>query len=134
MLTDAGPLIALIDRKQPAHYACRQVYEFAALPLVTTWPCFSEAMHILGRLGGWNSQALLWGFVADSGLALHSSSTVETERMRTLMDKYKDRPMDLADASLVATAETRQLRRIFTLDGDFRIYRANDQEPFEVMP
>jgi uncharacterized protein len=50
------------------------------------------------------------------------------------MEKYSDTPMDLADASLVATAETRQLRRVFTLDSDFRVYRANDKEPFEVVP
>lgn len=42
--------------------------------------------------------------------------------------------MDLADASLVALAETRRLRRIFTLDTDFYIYRLNDREPLEVFP
>lgn len=39
--------------------------------------------------------------------------------MRSLMEKYRDTPMDLADASLVALAETRGLKRIFTLDSDF---------------
>lgn len=42
--------------------------------------------------------------------------------------------MDLADASLVAAAETRQLRRVFTLDSDFTVHRANDREPFDVIP
>jgi uncharacterized protein len=134
MLTDTGPLVALIDRRQSAHVACARAFEAAELPLVTTWPCFSEAMHILGRIGGWHSQALLWGFVRDRGLTIHTPSAAETDRMYLLMDKYEDTPMDLADASLVATAETRQLRRVFTLDGDFRVYRANDREPFEIVP
>jgi predicted nucleic acid-binding protein len=134
MLTDTGPLIALLDQRQSAHTACVEVYESAELPLVTTWPCFPEAMHILGRIGGWKSQALLWGLVQDAGVSVHAPSTTETDRMHSLMEKYNDLPMDLADASLVATAETRQLRRIFTLDSDFRVYRAHDKELFEVVP
>ena len=50
------------------------------------------------------------------------------------MEKYRDTPMDLADASLVATAEVLRLKRIFTLDSDFLIYRLNDQAAFEIVP
>ena len=32
------------------------------------------------------------------------------------------------------TAETRELRRVFTLDSHFRLYRAHDKESFEVVP
>ncbi len=57
-----------------------------------------------------------------------------TARMRSLMEKYRDTPMELADASLVALAEARGLKRIFTLDSDFYVYRIGDLEPFEVFP
>jgi len=50
------------------------------------------------------------------------------------MEKYRDTPMDLADASLVAAAETSGLNRVFTLDSDFRVYRLKDTTPFEVVP
>ena len=40
------------------------------------------------------------------------------------MAQYRDAPMDFADASLVAVAENRNLRTIFTIDRkDFAIYR-----------
>jgi predicted nucleic acid-binding protein len=43
--------------------------------------------------------------------------------------------MDLADASLVALAEARNLRDIFTLDrADFRIYRLKGRHPFRLWP
>ena len=42
--------------------------------------------------------------------------------------------MDLADASLVATAEMLHQRQIFTLDGDFYIYRFWDNSSFDVIP
>ena len=56
------------------------------------------------------------------------------ERMRTLMEQYRDVPMDLADASLVAVAEERGLDTIFTLDSDFRIYRLPRGRSFTVVP
>ena len=45
-------------------------------------------------------------------------------RMRELMWKYRDLPMDLADAALVRVAERERVRRIFTVNRrDFGIYR-----------
>ena len=49
------------------------------------------------------------------------------------MAKYSDTPMDLADASLVATAETLGLRQVFTLDKDFYLYRLADGSVLEVI-
>lgn len=56
------------------------------------------------------------------------------QRSRDLMGKYADVPMDLADASLVALAESVKLNRVFTLDGDFHIYRMKTRRAFEVLP
>jgi len=55
-------------------------------------------------------------------------------RMQALMEKYKDVPMDLADASLVVLAETSGVRQVFTLDTDFYIYRIASKESFDVIP
>lgn len=54
--------------------------------------------------------------------------------MRQLMEKYRDTPMDLADASLVVAAETLNLTGIFTLDSDFYVYRIKEIAAFEVVP
>jgi len=45
---------------------------------------------------------------------LHNLTLVEVERIKELMEKYQDTPMDLADASLVAIAESLSLSQIFT--------------------
>lgn len=101
---------------------------------MTTWPCFTEAMYFLGDLKGWHGQEALWEFIERGALQVHTSTGPETRRMRVLMEKYRDTPMDLADASLVAIAESQGLHRIFTLDGDFRVYRINGTTAFEVVP
>ena len=54
--------------------------------------------------------------------------------MQALMERYRDTPMDIADASLVAAAEALDEQRIFTLDSDFFVYRLNDTGSFEVVP
>jgi len=134
-LIDAGPLIALIDKGQAvAHQQCLEAQRSLTGPLLTTWPCFTEAMYFLGHLGGWRGQAALWSFVTQITLLLHTPSSTETSRMQALMEKYKDVPMDLADASLVSLAEASGLKQVFTLDTDFYIYRIAGKEGFDVIP
>ena len=56
-------------------------------------------------------------------------------RMRELMRKYRDLPMDLVDAGVVRVAERERLRRIFTLDRrDFHVYRPSRIGRFTILP
>lgn len=134
ILVDTAPLIALIDTGQEAHRRCAKTYYDFNQSMLTTWCCFTEAMYFLHQLRGWQAQNILWQFVEREALALHSNTFKEQIRMKELMKKYRDVPMDLADASLVATAETLNNRQIFTLDKDFFVYRLYGKEAFEVVP
>jgi predicted nucleic acid-binding protein len=130
ILTDTGPLIALLDKRQQHHEKCRAVFDAASLPLVTTWCCFTEAMYFAQREGGAPFQRMLWTFVSEGILQMYqpadtddNSLTEFLDQMRLLMEQYADLPMDLADASLVVTAGRLNTRTIFTLDKrDFLIY------------
>ena len=56
-------------------------------------------------------------------------------RVRKLLDKYADLPMDYADATLVALAEELGTAAVFTTDRtDFSIYRLKDRKPFHILP
>jgi len=133
-LTDAGPLIAIIDADEPDHEACLAGLDQISLPLVTTWPAFTEAMTLVTRAGGIRGQRALWRLVHTGRLVVADLSSSAVERSARLMDQHADRPMDLADATLVALAEERGLRRIFTLDVDFQIYRIRGRQRFEIVP
>jgi hypothetical protein len=124
MLCDTGFLVALVDRDDPHHARCVAALQtLPAQPLLTTWPCLTEAMYLLWRAGGLAAQDELWEYLADGLVVLHITAATEWERIRTLIQQYHDAPMDLADASLVTAAERCQLRRIFTLDRHFYAYR-----------
>ena len=59
--------------------------------------------------------------------------TSDYSRLIELMKKYQDQPMDLADATLVITAEKLKTTRILTLDSDFWVYRINDRTAFDII-
>jgi predicted nucleic acid-binding protein len=134
-LTDTGALVALLDEDDAGHAACTDALE--RLPsdiLVTTWPCFTEAMYLLGRVGEWRYQEALWKLIQTQDLVLHDLTAAEIDRVAELMEKYQDTPMDLADASLVIASDSLALREVFTLDSDFRIYRLSDGSTLSIIP
>lgn len=134
ILTDTGPIVALLDAGDQHHAAClAAARRLPEEPLLTTWPCLTEAMHLLGR-GGYRYQARLWNLHYAEKLFLHQLTPAETTRIAELMEQYRDTPMDLADASLVAAAETLAHRRVFTVDRQFYIYRLNDGSALQVVP
>lgn len=133
-LTDAGPLIALIDAGEPDHDRCRNALEQLELPLVTTWPAFTEAIYLLGQAAGWLGQDALWKMIRRGALTLAELDLELALRSAELMDRYRDHPMDLADATLVALAEARDLHTIFTLDEHFRAYRLGTHRYLHVVP
>lgn len=133
-LCDASALIALINRSDANHQRCVNVLSLLPAPLITTWPCLTESMYLLGTYGGWLAQRELWSYLIDNILVLYYINDRELKRMLLLMEQYQDLPMDLGDASLVATAETLNQKRIFTLDQDFYVYRFKRNQTFEVVP
>jgi len=133
VLVDAGPLVALIDRADPYHRKCIAAFESLRDPLATVWPAFTEAMYLLRASD--RAQGLLWDMFNADGLRFADLGRDDFPRMRELMWKYRDLPMDLADAALVRVAEREGLRRIFTIDRqDFEIYRPHRFGRFDILP
>jgi predicted nucleic acid-binding protein len=83
----------------------------------------------------WGAQDTLWGMIASETPHLVSIDATDVPRIRELMAKYRDLPMDLADAALVRIAEGEGIRRVFTTDRrDFTIYRPARIGRFELIP
>ena len=102
MLTDTGSLVGLLDKRDPNHAACSlTAKKLPPQPLLTTYPCFTEAMYLLGKVGGYTYQNRLWALRRSGKLLLLELIEAEADRMDVLMKQYQNVPMDLADASLV---------------------------------
>lgn len=122
ILVDTGPLVALFDPRDEAHARCVEVLKSISEPIATTIPVLTEAVHLL-QPGSIGMQRLI-DFITDGGIEVLFLDDQLLERALKLMAQYRDAPMDFADASLVAVAESHNLRMIFTIDRkDFAIYR-----------
>jgi hypothetical protein len=99
----------------------------------------AEALHLLGKAARdrrsepWYGQAPLADLVAAGGVQVPDFTAALGARSLNLMHTYADRPMDFADASLVALAEATADLRIVSFDADFRIYRTADGRALEVL-
>jgi uncharacterized protein len=129
---DTGFLIALADRDDHWH---RRALAFVERGIedawVTTWPVLTEATHLLRtRLGG-DFDVELMADVAAGGLLVWGPGTERLHELPALLRKYRNLPMDLADASLVLLAEHLGHGRILTTDQrDFGAYRWKSRKPF----
>lgn len=133
-ICDASALIGLINKSDRNHDRCVKALSELSAPLVTTWSCFTEAMHLLGHYGGWQAKQKLWNYLNDEILTIHFHDRAEYTRMEERMAQYRDIPMDLGDASLVVIAEVLKQSIIFTFDRDFYIYRLPNNQSFQVVP
>jgi hypothetical protein len=98
----------------------------------TVWPALTEAMYLLSDQP--RAQDAVWEMVARGAVRLLTLDVGDIPRMRELMRKYADRPMDLADAALIRVAERESVRTIFTVDRkDFGVYRIHGRvKPFVI--
>jgi hypothetical protein len=81
------------------------------------------------------AQIALWEMIESGTVAILPLGNEDIARMKELMRRYRDLPMDMADAALVRVAERERLRRIFTVDHrDFQIYRPSRIGRFTLLP
>ena len=133
ILVETGPLVALIHEDDDLHPRCKEVLLSLRDSLATVWPVLTEAMYLLNF--SWEAQSALWEMVEAGAVEILPLGNNDIPRMKELMRKYRDLPMDLAAAALVRVAERERLRRIFTLDRrDFQIYRSSRLGRFAIVP
>jgi uncharacterized protein len=131
IIADTGFFLALANRNDIHHIDAINAYEALAEPLVTTWPVMTETSHLmLSRLGQQSHQAFLESWKSGA-FHVWVISEDAAGRICALADKYRDLPMDLADASLVILAEHLGHGRILSTDQrDFKTYRWKNHRPF----
>lgn len=132
ILADTGFFVALANRRDHYHEIAVKALKTAREPLITTWPVMAETCHLLvARFGADAAEAFIKSG-ASGAFAVHPLGPHELPRVLELMRRYRDLPMDLADASLVLLAEHLGSGRIFSTDHrDFRTYRWKSRKPFQ---
>jgi predicted nucleic acid-binding protein len=131
VLVDASALVALLDRDDRAHAACVKALAGIREMVTTVWPALTEAMYLLSDHP--RAVEALFEMVEDGVMALATLDESDLPRMKDLMRKYRDTPMDFADAALVRVAERERLNRIVTFDRHFKVYALPRRTRFVVL-
>lgn len=132
-LIDTGALLALLDADDAWHARCVEAFQELRYPLATTSAVLAELFHLLGS----NPQAVTaaWRLIRSGAVTVLPITDDDTPHLEQLMVKYADRPMDLADATLVRLAQRETLNTIFTIDhDDFETYRIKGTSRFRIVP
>lgn len=131
IIADTGFFLALANARDAAHDAAKQALDRVDEPLVTTWPVMTETCHLLANRLTPDAAETFVASAARGAFAIFELRPDHLPRIVELMRKYRQLPMDLADASLVVLAEHLGTGRILSTDRrDFGAYRWKSRRPF----
>ena len=133
LLLDTGAFVALVDRSERRHADCVAVLENWDGRIVTTEAVVTETLYLAGP--PWAAQKQCMEFLLRGAFVMVPASHTTLLRVSALMEKFRDVPMDYADATLVALGEEIGSNAVFTLDArGFSTYRLNQRKAFQMFP
>jgi uncharacterized protein len=135
LVVDASALYAQADADEPRHAAVAKLLRSERETLVTTELAVAEADHlILDRLGLEIELAFLED-LAEGTFVAECLTRSELVMARSVVERYRDLRLGLADASLVVLADRFKTRRIVTFDERaFRVVAPLSGGSFTVLP
>lgn len=118
-IVDAGVIVAYLTDEENHGWAETQ---FKRFPFFET--CEAVISEACARLEFEGLNQFAVAQLLNRGvLKVNFSAASCSARILELMEKYRDLPMDFADACLVAMSEEQKDSVILTLDRDFKTYR-----------
>ncbi len=96
--------------------------------LVTTPASITEVLHLLDF--NRNAQVDFLSWVGAGAVTVEPVTIDDFQRIRELIIKYSDLPMDFADACFVFLGEKLSISKVATIDRDFDIYKLKGKRSF----
>jgi predicted nucleic acid-binding protein len=129
-VVDTGPLVAFLSRRDRYHDWAVGAFASVSPPLLTCEAVLSEAVFLLA--GSDRVLELVQRGVVQVPFRLDA----EVGMVRTLLKRYQDHRMDLADACIVRMTEIHDDSVVMTLDSEFRdVFRRRGRQAIPtIMP
>lgn len=121
VLLDTGAIVALLDSSDTFHAPCAEAIAIITVPLITCEAAIAESCYLLRKVPGAREAVL--DNVVEGVFQIPMALPQYAREVRRVLQKYRDRGIDLADACLVQLANEFGTGDILTLDRDFRVYR-----------
>ena len=132
-LLDTGPWVALIDRSESKHGVCVEWLKEFRGEIYSTEAVLTEVLYLLNF--SFEAQSTALDFVLNGVVFMVPSSIESLTASKKLMKRYRDFPMDFADATLVSTANDFMIDHVITFDKKhFGTYRLRNKKSFTISP
>jgi predicted nucleic acid-binding protein len=114
LIVDTGPLVAMLDATDPDHARCADLLDRSTEPRLVPVCVLVEVEYLLRP---WpEAFAALLRDMEGGALELVELSARWLLRAGELIERYRDLPLGLVDASVIAAAEMLRETRVATLD------------------
>lgn len=135
LIVDAGPLVALGDRRDPLHEAVRESLHAEVGALIIPAPVTAEADYLIRQRGSADATRALMRDVAGGRFQVETLDADEHGLAADLDERYADLDLGLGDLSVVLLAHRYKTRRLLTFDErDFRAVTPLRGGTFTILP
>lgn len=132
-LIDAGPLLTAISARDEQHAALASMAKDIRLPVVTCWPVLTEVAWLLQRHGGRASR--VFDLLEAGVVNVEPLRREDWDPIRTLLARYADLGLQLADACLLQLSDRLQTDAVLTFDRrDFSVARTPTGRSLRILP
>ena len=121
VIVDTGPLVALLNPRDPYHDWARETAARIKPPLATCEAVITETAFLVRTAS--DGPAAVLELIARQFVEIAFHVDAELLALQRLVERYSSLPMSLADACLVRMSELDPKAAVLTLDSHFRDYR-----------
>lgn len=135
ILLDTSGLLAALVADQRLHRQAREALERSGPPFVLSPFVLAELDYLLARESGTAAELALLAEVAAGAYDLPPFLADDVSQATTVIERYRDLEIGLADASIVILAGRFRTESILTLDErHFRALRSPRGKSFKILP
>lgn len=135
VIVDTSALLAYFDASEPDHAAIEGVLGDTTELLIVSPYVIAELDYLVATRHGVDAELAVLDELAGGAWELADFDAEDLERARSIIAKYRDQAIGVADASNVVLAERYRTPTIATLDRrHFRTLRPATGEAFTVLP
>ncbi|MCW7467864.1 type II toxin-antitoxin system VapC family toxin [Leptospira levettii] len=131
VIIDTGPIVAFFDESDNYCLQCRSFLKNFKGRLFTTLAVVTEVSYLLSDNKSIQKAFIEW--IDNNAISILNQDNEQFSSILFFMEKYSDRPMDFADASLMTISEVYEISNIFTLDSDFKFYKSKKGKSLKII-
>jgi uncharacterized protein len=135
VIVDTSALLAFFDTDEPDHEAVSDVLTDTAEPMVVSPYVVAELDYLVASRLGVSAELAVLAELAGGAWDLAAMDAEGLDQARSLIERYGDQQIGVADASIIVLAAQYRTRTIVTLDRrHFDVLRPLDGGRFAILP